>query len=311
MSDLDAIRALCPAAEWAAYPTKAEWLAAHVGGLGGSEAAVACGVSPWDTPLGLWARKQGLAPPVEETRAMRYGSRMEGFVADEYAAETGRTLLDPGRWTLMRNRLRPTLLGSVDRLILDDARGPGVLEIKTTGAHMAHRWDDGQVPPEVAIQVAHYLAALDLAWSSVAVLIGSTEMRWCDVTRDAGMEAELLAAEDAFLAAVASGDNPPLARAEDSAVLRLLYPRHEPGAVVALPGEAMDWDADILEAKAIIKAAEATKDAAENAIKQALGTAERGVCGNGVEYTWKASDRGGYVVEPSTIRTLRRVAPRR
>jgi len=295
LPDLALIRALCPGATFTAYHAKAEWLAAHRSpplGLGGSEAAIAVGASPWDTPLGLWARKRGLAPPVEERRVMRLGAYLEAFVADEYVRETGRTLLDPGRWTLARSVARPSLLGSVDRIIDDPERGPGVLEIKTTGAHRAHEWEDGEIPREVAIQLAHYLALLELEWGGVAVLVGNDALHWCDVVRDRTLEAELLASEAAFLATVASGDDPPMAQAADSAVVKALYPKPDRGAVVALPGKAITWDVARLEAKECIAEATTRKDAAENALKQAIGEAEVGVLPNGIRYTWRQTATG-------------------
>ena len=61
-----------------------------------------------------------------------------------------------------------------------------------------------------------------------------------------------------------------------------------------------------LAALEALKIAEAAKTAAENHLKAALGEAETGVLANGVAYTWKASERKGYVVEATSVRTLRR-----
>ena len=41
------------------------------GFYGGSDVAAICGLSPFETPLGVWMRKTGKAPPVEENEYMR------------------------------------------------------------------------------------------------------------------------------------------------------------------------------------------------------------------------------------------------
>src|SRR6185437_1023395 len=66
-----------------------EWLAARQSGIGSSEAATACGINPYDTPLSLYLRKIGQGEPIEETAAMRWGSRLEPVIADAYSEETG------------------------------------------------------------------------------------------------------------------------------------------------------------------------------------------------------------------------------
>ena len=89
-------------------------------------------------------------------------------------------------------------------------------------------------------------------------------------------------------------------------MLRALYPQETPGLVVNLPGEATEWDTQRLRALAELKTWEASKDEAENKIRAALGEAEVGVLPNGVQFTYKASERKGYVVQPTIVRTLRR-----
>src|SRR3989337_1994734 len=89
-------------------------------------------------------------------------------------------------------------------------------------------------------------------------------------------------------------------------ILKRLYPREATGLTVNLPTEAIGWDQDRLAAPEGLKIPEGAKKAAGNNMEAALGEAEMGVLANGVTYTWKASERKGYVVEATSVRTLRR-----
>src|SRR5947209_6843419 len=71
------------------------WLAERRRGLGGSDAAPACGMSPWKTPFELYLDKTGQLPPEKMTEAMKLGVHFEAALADLYSAETGRSLFKP------------------------------------------------------------------------------------------------------------------------------------------------------------------------------------------------------------------------
>ena len=73
----------------------AEQLATRSTGLGGSDAAVACGVSRWKTPYQLYLEKRGEVPPIEQTEPMRWGHLLEPLVRQEYSERTGRVVRLP------------------------------------------------------------------------------------------------------------------------------------------------------------------------------------------------------------------------
>lgn len=60
--------------------------------FGASEAAAACGMSPYTTPLELFLLKRRELDPEEENDAMRLGKKLEPIVLDEYQLRTGRVL---------------------------------------------------------------------------------------------------------------------------------------------------------------------------------------------------------------------------
>jgi putative phage-type endonuclease len=304
------------------HGTEAEWLAVRRSAIGASEAPMLLGVSPFKGPMELFAEKLEVLERDAETDAMRWGKILEGPLAEHYAAETGRRLHDPGRYTLRRSRAVPFMVATLDREIvsapydmLDPATGtlrryerpvPAPLEIKTTAGYGSDEWND-EPPVHVLVQVQHQLAVTGWAWASVAVLLGGRTFRWYDVPRHDAFIAKLCEAELEFFAHLRTKTLPRVdGSAGTKAALRALYPKEISGLVVNLPGEAAEWDTQRLEAIAALKVAEAAKDEAENKLRAALGEAEVGILPNGTTYTYKASERKGYVVQPAIVRTLRR-----
>src|SRR3990167_9543260 len=74
--------------------TEAEWREVRRQGIGASDAPAIPGLSPWKSPIQLYADKLGLAEDgSEETEAMRWGRRLEGVIIAAYAEETNREAL--------------------------------------------------------------------------------------------------------------------------------------------------------------------------------------------------------------------------
>jgi putative phage-type endonuclease len=289
------------------YASETEWLVARRSAIGASEAPILLGVSPFKSPMELFAEKLELLERDAETNEMRWGKILEGPLAEHYAVETGRRLHDPGRYTLRRSRAATWMVATLDREIVQAGEQPvpAPLEIKTT-AFRAEDWQE-EPPVDVLVQVQHQLAVTGWAWASVAVLIAGRTFRWYDVPRHEAFIAKLLEAELEFFAHLRTKTLPRVDGTPGTkAALRALYPRETPGLVVNLPGDAIEWDTQRLRAIAEAKICEEVKDEAENKLRAALGEAEVGVLPNGVTYTYKASERKGYVVQPTVVRTLRR-----
>jgi predicted phage-related endonuclease len=257
----------------------------------------------------LFAEKLEMVEPDASSEAMRWGQILEGPLAEHYATETGRRLHDPGRYTLRRARAVPFMVATLDREIVlaGEKPVPAPLEIKTTAGYGFDAWND-EPPIYVLIQVQHQLAVTGWAWASVAVLLGGRTFRWYDVPRHDAFIAKLIEAEAVFYDQLRTKTMPTVDGSQATRdVLRALYPKEISGLVVNLPGEAAEWDTRRLEAIAEIRSWEGVKAEAENKLKAALGEAEIGVLPNGMTtYTYKASERAGYTVQPTVVRTLRR-----
>jgi len=67
-----------------------KWLNERRKGIGGSDAAAICGLSPYRTPLQVWQDKRGLSGVIPENEAMEWGKRLEPIIRQKYSDTTGR-----------------------------------------------------------------------------------------------------------------------------------------------------------------------------------------------------------------------------
>lgn len=122
-------------------------------GIGGSDAPIVLGLSPWGSPMDVWRSKvEGIDPP--PTNAMRVGSMLEPFLRDRAADALG-TAIELPETPFVRGLQRANLDGIAT---IDGVRHN--VQIKLTRS--ARRFADG-VPVDVQAQVQHemYAAGLD------------------------------------------------------------------------------------------------------------------------------------------------------
>jgi putative phage-type endonuclease len=283
-----------------------DWLEARRQGIGASEAPAVLGVSPYKSPLELYAEKLGLVEPsVVDLERVEWGRLLEPLLVEKYRRVTGRRAEKEPAYTLRRSRAYPWMVASLDAVIHEaDVTAP--LEVKTTGLWKSDEWAE-EPPLHVQVQVQHQLAVTGWPWASVCVLIAGQRFVWCDVPRDERFIAVLIETERAFLERLAAKEPPPVDASQACReLLRRLYPRETPGLVVNLPDEAVEWDEQIQRAKQEVKRWEAIRDENESRMKAAIGEAAVGVLPTRVTYSWITGERKGYTVAPTITRTLRR-----
>lgn len=285
---------------------KEQWLEDRNKSGGGSDTPAMLGISPFTTPLQLYAQKAGLAPPVEETDEMRMGHFMEPHIAVMYSEKTERNVFNPGRYLIQRSPHYPDMHATLDRTTWsDDGSTDIALQIKNVSTYMGPHWDDGP-PLYVQAQIQHEIAVSDCGLGAYAALIGGNRFEYDDVPRHDSFIAYLAERWVQFMDCVRN-EEPPQAQAEDTDALRLLYPKHEPGEIKALTGDAIEMDAELWQAMLDARKARRKVLSLSNRLKQVLGTAERGVLPNGAAYSFRGTERKGYTVKPRTVRTLRRL----
>lgn len=104
---------------------------------------------------------------------------------------------------------------------------------------------------------------------------------------------------------VLTGTPPPVDGSDATAeALRTVYPEHEPGERASLDNLAglLPERTDI---KTRMKADKARLAEIDNQIREAFGGAEVGTVDGIPVLSYRSSERAGYVVEPTTVRTLR------
>lgn len=264
----------------------------RLSGLGGSDAAAVVSLSPYKTAWQLFMEKSGQAPlGDEESEAMLWGSVLEEPVANEYARRTNRKIR---RQPMMTSKANPFMLVNLDRQILGDPRGCGVLEIKCFGEWSGRGISTvDQLPDHVFLQVQHALAVTEYTWGSVAILVAGQKFVFFDVERNDAVIAELIRQEGEFWERVQTGNAPPVdGSVRTGEMIRRLYPR-DTGKVLTIEAPALIRAAkDMAEAKAQVKREEAVIMASENMLRNAMGDASKAILPGFGEISWKNNKDG-------------------
>jgi len=257
-------------------------------GIGGSDAPAVAGVSPWKSPLTLYYEKSGALPvSQEENEAMEWGNRLEPLIADAYSHKTGRKVRQ--QLATRFHSQHPHMLCHIDRQIIGQPRGPGILEIKASGEFIEKSWDEG-IPDHIYIQVQHNLAVYGYKWASVAVLFGGQKFRYYDVEADNEIIDFLVTIEWKFWQRIKTASPPDVADAVDAVgLLKKLYPQ-DTGKEISLASPQAIGMAQVVEhARKEEKMLEATKLAGESWLKNEMKDASTCLIPGYGTITWKTT----------------------
>lgn len=282
-----------------------DWHEWRRGGVGGSDIAGIIGLSRYASPWSVWASKVGLLPPSEPTTRQRVGQLLEPAIATLFHEATGLFVTGEQTWCQHPNYewARCTVDGFVTEADFLDAEVFGTHEIKTDARY---GWDE--VPDSIRAQCVWQLGVTHLEHCWLSVLHGGFTYRLYEIDWDADAVVDwhfMLDRAGELWEHVLSGEPPPVDGSDaTAAALAQVYPDHQPGEIVALDDLAEkvrlrgEW-------KAHVKYAEKQVKNLENAIKAAMGDAEVGTVDGEPVLTYRTSERKGYTVQPSTVRTLR------
>ena len=283
---------------------RAAWLAERLTGIGASEAAAVCGVSDYETPLDVYLRKVGVAPEKPETPRMRWGTRLEGVIADAYVEREGVAL--SGTQRFLRSPVHPFMLATLDAVRTDGR----VVEFKTMGERAADALgdqlgDDGSdvIPLHWRCQVTHQLIVTGTDVADLAVLIGGSDFRVYTIGYDERVAARMVEMEQEFWSRVERREPPEIDPARDGANLALLYPAPEGTLPLTVEAECdvNEW----LNVKQEIARLQKTADRLKTAVVAALGPFAEGHLSDGRIVARKVVHREGYTVAPSTYVDVR------
>lgn len=284
---------------------EAEWLAVRSKGIGGSDVGAICGVSPFSSARQIYFNKTGqfqdaLKPGNAATERMHFGHLLEPIVADEFAARTGKHIIEAGATFCHKDN--PWMRANVDRLIVDEVGRPyGILECKTTSEYNNDEWEAGDILMSYVYQLNWYLYILDLSYGAFACLVGGNKFYYYEVFRND----ELL--QDTIIPTVTKFwfDNvlelkEPEMQAGDGELAKVLYEDVVKGSEVFLEDDtANELAATVVECKAKIKELTSTMEEAQNRLKDRLKEKEIGYCR---DYIIKWSPRSQTRVDTDTLK---------
>jgi putative phage-type endonuclease len=248
-----------------------EQLAIRKQGITGSEIAAIIGISPYSSPLEVWARKLGLIEDVQPSEAMDRGTYLERGIRDWYAAKTGATVTEVG--TLVHPD-HPLVIATPDGRAVkgDDARA---LEIKAPTIWTMRQWGEpggDDIPDHYIPQATWEAACLGLPRTDVAADLGDRLGIWT-VDFDPALFAMLLERAEKFwrdhiltrIAPEAQG-----LPGEDT-VIKALYPSSKTTEQVAADEALCEMVGKFRAAKEALETAEQECDGWKNRLKQAIG----------------------------------------
>lgn len=200
-------------------------------GIGGSDAAAVCGLSPWKTPLDVYLEKRDGVADENPAPWLYWGGRLEDVVAEEYSKRTGRAVRRVNK--MLRRTDHPFMIAHIDRQVLDGER---ILECKT--ARDSRGWGEegsDDIPLHYLTQCLHYMIVAKRERCDLAVFFYlDRDYRIYEIGYDPELADRLVTIEGEFWRRVEEDDPPPVTNPADA---RKLFPDHTPDTTVEASAE--------------------------------------------------------------------------
>lgn len=293
-----------------ADPNDPAWHEARRTFIGASDAPAVLGISPWATPLDVWASKLNIGQQFEGNLSTDMGHALEQMIADEWCKQSGKTLIAPR--ATVRHYDHPNIAASVDREVSD----PGdyeLVECKYVGPTTAHQWRNG-VPVYVQAQCQVQMAVTGAKRVHVAALIVDYGPQFFTavIERDDNVIDEIIGRLNQFWADhIEAGARPDTDGMNPDQVRRRLEQMYQPPAdanPVRLPHELATLVAELKRTKALKRDLEKQIAAAENELR--LFMVDNAATDAFIDdnqkpaVTWRTVERSGYQVEPTSYQKL-------
>ncbi|MCL2669874.1 MAG: YqaJ viral recombinase family protein [Syntrophaceae bacterium] len=158
-------------------------------GIGASEAAAVLGLSPWASPLDVWARKKGFATEEPDNERLLTGRLFEEPIAQLYAARENVLVCGTGTTKIWHPDGLP-IFASPDRIVGVNRNQNRGLEIKTVDPRAAGWGEEGtdQIPYYYITQVVIGMAVTGLPEWDVAAFFSPGDFRVYRLKRDLSLE---------------------------------------------------------------------------------------------------------------------------
>jgi len=265
---------------------RSAWLEERATGIGGSDAAAVCGMSPWATPLDVYMSKVGYLDGLgrghdDQTSDMRRGTLLEPVVLQMYTDETGVVVRKPE--TPYVSAEYPFVRANLDGIALD---GRPILEAKT--ARNRTGWGEpwtSEIPVVYTFQCQHNMLAAGVDCCHVPVLFGDFEFAIYEVEADAEFQ-ELMLEQEARFWAMVEARTPP--DPVNDADVPKRWPVSKPVGRKASKGD-LEIGGHLLAVREYFKKLEELKKGLEAELKRSMQEHEALVCGDETICTWRTA----------------------
>lgn len=284
------------------------WLAGRRAGIGSSDIAAVCGVSPWKTALDVWMDKRGLTEDSDSVDK-RMGRKLEPIVCSEYAERMGVELIAPV--PQMQHALYPFILANLDAMWADRSR---IVECKAPSFHMRQKWGEqgtDDVPEEYLMQVQHQMFVSGIDVCDVAALIAGRELRVYTIHKNQRL-ADLIVEQCCEFWRCVEENEPPAPEFEHSSTSRMaavLFGRVQDGECVPLDDDALCLWERYRAIGSQVSALDKERAAIKARIDFAIGQAAVGILPDKRELRRSVVERKSYTVAPTSYVMIREYDP--
>jgi len=269
-----------------------EWLELRKNGIGGSDAAAACGLSEWKTRYELYLEKIGEIAPEAEKDILKWGRLMESPIL--LAARDITNLTIQPYAFMCRNPKFPWAFYNPDGVIGRD----GLFEAKTS-RHKKGWGKEGSddIPIQYLLQVQHGMAVMNRSYCILAVSIGGDYPKIYRIYHDEDVIQLLMKREELLWKHVEKRIPPELDRNHSTAihVVKRQFPKTN-GSMIKLPREAQEWHMAIKELQEKRKEIETRIDNYKSRILCKMGNASIAALEDGTAYTRSLNKKGTLVL---------------
>lgn len=285
------------------FQNESEWLQARKRNINSTETAALFGLSEWKSRLKLWHEKAGNIEPddLTDNPFAKWGRRLQIPVGMGICEDHGWAGEDLSLFYFEDESCR--LGSSMDIRAVCSDRGPGLLEVKTTGYFSEESgWfvDKAPIDYEFQIQTQMHLAIKqghDITWGAIGALDGRKSDRLYFRQPDKELGAMIEEECKKFWRSVELNEPPePDYLIDNDLLARLRGPVRVGEGVnlsrnneaVSLIAEYVQLEETIFSAKESIKPLELNKIRVKNRISSIMGNAERAIIG---EYQVSAKEQ--------------------
>lgn len=268
--------------------------------IGSSDVAALVGMDKFKSAYDVWLQKTGKVVREDIGEPAKAGTVFEQALLTYTAKELGK---------LRRNQRRAIpntmIRTNIDAIVVDSGLP---IEAKTGGLYgpLTEDWGDpgtDQVPDRVICQAQIHIKALEVDMCWVSTFLGGRGFGIYQVPRNEQLIAILLEAAENFWMKHVITDMPPTDSIPSLNLIRKVF--RVPNKIVVF-GEAYLADFQTWQlAKELLKKAELAEEQLKAQVIARLGNAECADMGELGALTFLESDRKGYEVKPTKVRTLR------